>query len=155
MVVVVVFVVVIIVSSHILKLHIHHLNKLRHYHQEPLNFRKNLFLNDPTSFLNDPDLFGQYSLVIVFLLSSFHFIPKIRSILRAVFKNLGFESTIKRHFELILLNDPELQKFRKIRHFNIFTCGFRQKFTNLPNFHFINDFSQYLSSLFVKVQQAI
>ena len=47
----------------------------------------------------------------------------------------------------------KLQKFVKIRHLNIFTCGFRQKFINPPNFHIINDFSQYLSSLSVKVQK--
>ena len=63
------------------------------------------------------------------------------------------------HTTLIFLEKSHIsewskfQIFVKINHLNIFTCGFRQKFTNLPNFHFINDFSQYLSSLFVKVQK--
>ena len=54
--------------------------------------KKFKFLNDPTSFLNDPDLFGQYSLVIVFLSSCFHLIPKIRAIFWAVFKIFCFKS---------------------------------------------------------------
>ena len=115
------------------------------------NFSKKFFLNDPTSFLNDPDLSGQYDLVIVFFLSSFQSMPKIRSILPAVFKNIDFESTRKIHFELILLNDPVIQKFAKIRHFNIFSCGFRQKFTKSPYFHNIHGFSRYWLPLFVKV----
>ena len=111
------------------------------------------FLNDPTSFLNDPDLFGQYSLVIEFLSSCFHLIPKIRTIFWAVSKIFCIKISKNSHFELYYWMILKLQKFTKIRHFNIFTCGFRQKFTNLSNFHFLNDFSQYLSSLFVKVQK--
>ena len=110
-------------------------------------------MNDPTSFLNDPDLSERYGLVIVFLLSSFHFTEKIRTILYAVFKNLDFESSTKSHFELILLNDPQLQKFTKIQHFNKFSCGFRQKFTKSPNFHNFDDLSRYLLPLFVKIQK--
>ena len=50
------------------------------------------FLNDPTSFLNDPDLFGQYSLVIEFLSSCFHLIPKIRTSFWPVFKISCYKS---------------------------------------------------------------
>ena len=69
------------------------------------------------------------------------------------FQDILLQISKNSHFELYYWMILKLQKFAIIRHFNIFTCGFRQKFTNLPNFHFINDFSQYLSSLFVKVQK--
>ena len=54
--------------------------------------KKFKFLNDPTSFLNDPDLFGQYSLVILFLSSCVHLIPKKKTIFWAVFKIFCFKS---------------------------------------------------------------
>ena len=110
-------------------------------------------MNDPTSLLNDPYLSERYGLVIVLVLSSFHFTEQIRTILYAVFKNLDFESSTKSHFELILLNDPQLQKFTKIQHFNKFSCGFRQKFTKGPNFYNYNDLSRYQLPLFVKIQK--
>ena len=69
------------------------------------------------------------------------------------FQDILLQISKNSHFELYYWMILKLQKFVKIRHFNIFTCGFRQKFTNLPNFHNKLLSLLYLSSLFVKVQK--